>query len=295
MKNKEDIKTGLETRTSFDRIAHTAWGPAYNRAQAGIKYAPEIFDAIDAVVKPTDPLEKEYLNTRKESGIGPRFEARYILTNRLLAQNKTSQILEIASGLSPRGQIMTEEDPSLTYVEVDLPTMTENKRKILKKLFTEGVAKPQKNLHIEDGNSLDFESLTSAIKYFKNAPISIINEGLLSYFNFDQKAIMAKNIRSLLEKFGGVWITPDINLVKKQTITSHQKLVKELSGINIQDNEFADEESAIKFFEDAGFIVERHTLLEVADELVSIKKLGLSKKDTEEILNRPVFLMRLKK
>jgi len=293
---KDDVPTGLEkNRMSHEKITPTAWDVAYDRAQAGIKYAQEIFDEV----KPTDALEKKYLKYATEARINIRFEARYKLTNLLLAQNKSSQIFEIASGLSPRGQIMAEEDPSLSYVELDLPDMARNKRNILKNLFTKGVTKPQENLQIEDGDALDVQSLISATKHFKNAPVSIVTEGLLRYLDFNQQALVVKNVHSLLEKFGGVWICPDITLarVTKNNLkkTENQKLVEEISGIDVQKNEFADEESAIKFFEDAGFTVERHTFLEVIDELVCPLKMGLSRKETEESLNRPVFVMRLKK
>ncbi len=288
-----------ESKNSYEKISPTAWGVAYHRSQSDIKYAQEIFDELDAVVKPTDPLEIEYLKRSKESKIAPQFEARYKLIDRLIAENKTNQILEIASGLAPRGLEMTEKDPSLRYVEVDLPVMTRYKREILQALFEKGKAKPQPNLYIEDGDALDYNSLLAAVRYFKNEPITIVNEGLLRYMNFDQKAIVAKNIHALLEKFGGTWITSDITLIRllkrDEERKANVKMVQALSGMNVEDNAFESEQAAVKFFEDAGFSVERHSFLEIIENLVSPAKINLSPEETRKLLEHPVvFMMRVK-
>ena len=72
-------------------------------------------------------------------------------------------------------------------------------------------------------------------------------------------------------------------------------MVQALSGINVEENTFESEHAAIIFFENLGFTVEKHSFLEVLDELVSPKTIGLSLKDTKELLKIPVvFVMRLK-
>jgi hypothetical protein len=42
-------------------------------------------------------------------------------------------------------------------------------------------------------------------------PIVIVNEGLLRYLTHDQKKIMTKNIKYLLDHLCGCWITLDIS------------------------------------------------------------------------------------
>ncbi|MFA5047824.1 MAG: non-canonical purine NTP pyrophosphatase [Patescibacteria group bacterium] len=294
------ISNFLDDKNGYEKIAPTAWSVAYGRAQADIKYAQEIFDELDAVVKPTDPLGIEYLERAKGLKIAPRFEARHKLINRLINENKTGQILEIASGLTPRGLAIAEENPSLCYVEVDLSDMASHKRKLLKVLFDKGRARPQKNLFIEDGDALDYDSLVAATRHFKNEPVVIIQEGLLRYMNFDQKIIVAKNVHRLLEKFGGVWITPDVTLARileqREEGEVNRSLVESLSGININNNTFESEQAAAEFFESLGFTVEKHSFWEIIDELVSPKKLGVSMEETREFLRHDVvFVMRPKK
>ena len=192
---------------------------------------------------------------------------------------------------------MTEANPSLQYVELELLAMAEQKRKILQNLFLQHKANPQKNLHIKNGDALKIDSLLAATKHFKNEPISVVNEGLLRYLDSSQKIIVAKNVHTLLEKFGGVWITSDISLEKLTSYTEERmaarKRILALSGINVEANSFKDEESARKFFENLGFSVERHGFLEIADELVSPKKLGLSPEEIKDMIKSAVvFVMR---
>ena len=299
MKNVNENGFNVE-KSGYEKIGPTAWGVAYFRTFSDIKYAKEIFEELDLVVKPTDPAQIEYMKYVKErAGLSPQFEARYKLINKVLEENKTHQILELAAGLAGRGLAMTEMDSSLEYVEVDLPAMILHKQEMLRNLFERSNAKPRDNLHIEQGDALDLNSLLAATERFAIEPISVVHEGLLRYLNFDQKASVARNIRELLKKFGGCWITSDITLKK---ILANEKVRKEgrrqvllLSGIDVEDNSFEDEESAQKFFGDLGFSIESHQFSEVKDILVSPMKLHLSASDVDEILNYAVvFVMRLK-
>ncbi len=285
--------------SSYEKISATAWGVAYRRTFSDIKYAKEIFDELDKAVNINDPVELDYMESIKKSKISPQFEARYKLISRLLENNKTNQILELASGLSPRGLAMAEANPSLQYVELELPAMAEQKRKILQNLFLQQKANPRKNLRIKNGDALKIDSLLSATSDFKNEPISVINEGLLRYLDTNQKTTVAKNIHLLLEKFGGAWITSDISLEKLTSYAKERaaarKRILTLSGINVKANSFKNEESARKFFEDLGFSVERHGFFEIADKLVSPKKLGLSPEEIKDMLKSAVvFVMKIR-
>lgn len=279
----------------YEKIGPTAWGVAYQRTLSDIKYAKEIFQRLETLIGRAMEEEKKYLVEAKNSGLAPLFEARYKLTNHLLDKTGFDQILEIAAGLSPRGLEYTERDPSLQYVELDLPDMIAQKQTIVKKL-----AGKRDNLHLEPGNALDLDSLWKATKHFQPRPIAIITEGLLRYLNFAQKATVAKNIHALLEKFGGVWITPDMALkkmAKKQTRDQqdHNKRILDLAGINIAQNSFESLPGAQKFFEDLGFTVETHGFAEVADQLTSRGELpGPSDKSKTIVDTAVTFGMRTK-
>jgi len=285
----------LKKEKNYENIAPTAWRIAYFRTLTDIKYADAILDELNKMVSLSDPVQIEYMESAKTSILAPQFEARYKLINKLVSQHQTNQILEIAAGLTPRGLEMIEKNSDLQFVELDLPHMAEYKRDMLKSISAKNKIKLPDNLHVVDGDALDEDSLFKATKCFRNAPISIINEGLLRYLSFGQKEIVSKNILALLKKFGGTWITSDITLKKvlscEQERADNRRRVLALSGIDVEKNCFESEQAAREFFENNGFNVESHSFLEVIDELVSPKKLGLETKAVEDIIRHAVVFV----
>lgn len=281
----------------YDKVGPTAWKVAYQRTLAGIKYSKEIFDELNPQIASADQKQKDYFENAITSKLTVvQIEARYKLVNRILEEQKLNQVFEIASGLSPRGLSMAEANPDLIYVELDLPGMVNEKRRILSKIEAKlSIHIP--NLKIESGDALDYELLFAATKYFRQEKIVVINEGLLRYLNFDQKAKVSQNVHKLLKHFGGVWITPDITLRKVilSEKADERQRIKDLTGMDIFANSFRNVEHAKEFFAQQGFEVELHSYSEVENELVSPTKLGLSKKEVTEIIKNVggVFLMRI--
>ena len=126
-----------------------------------------------------------------------------------------------------------------------------------------------------------------------------MTEGLLRYLNFEEKAVVAANVHQLLERFGGVWITPDLSegtFGRTNEKTEERNLrMKRITGVNLPENRFKDEQAAREFFENLGFDVERHSCLEVLDELISPQKLNFSKEQLKTMIaDFPVFAMRVR-
>jgi O-methyltransferase involved in polyketide biosynthesis len=236
---------------------------------------------------------------RRTRNVAPQFEARHKLLDRLIGQTGIKQVLEIAAGLSTRGLDMTS-DGSLTYVELDLPNMMADKRKIVADLQGKDKLPKRSNLFFEDGSAIEIEDFLQAARYFnEDEPIVVMNEGLLRYLNFDEKSTYADNVKALLRKFGGVWITSDISLPKvvykeDDVMAGRRKKISAITGVNVADNLFKDEEDAKQFFEGLGFEVESHSFLEVIDELTSPAKLDMPRDYVEAINSSAVcFVMRL--
>jgi hypothetical protein len=104
-------------------------------------------------------------------------------------------------------------------------------------------------------------------------------------------------MRQLLECFGGVWITPDVTLrryleIQDETTTPEfNRDLSEATGANIYGHSFDNEPQAIRFFEEVGFSVQRHSLIEVSDVLVSPVKLQLSPHQVERMLGSAVLFV----
>lgn len=284
-----------EKSDSHERISPTAWIVARQRTFTDIPYSQEVFDGLQAIMRTTWSAEEmEKLESLIEPEITPFMEARVKLVNRILKEKNVKQVLEIAAGFSSRGIEMTK-DASINFIEVDLPGIMNEKRGILKALVEQSKISPRPNLYFYDGNALNQGDLLTATKVFKKGPIAVVNEGLLTYLDFEEKASVAGNVHRLLESFGGVWVTPDLSLWSGGKAQAVNNRVAHITGIDKQKISFESEAKAREFFEGLGFAVESHSFREVLDELSSPQKLNLPRERVIEILGaRAVFVMTLR-
>jgi O-methyltransferase involved in polyketide biosynthesis len=275
-----------------EKVGPTAWGIAYRRAGCDILFAKEIFDELVKVMTPEEKKKMEALTSEKDQALTPQFEARYKLLNRLLRKTGIKQIVELAAGIAPRGIEMTQ-DQTVTYIEVDLPGIIKQKKEIIDALVQQKTIHKPSNLHLISGSALD--DVVSVSGFFDTTkPVAVIHEGLMRYLTFEEKSQVVENVKKILKKFGGVYITPDITL--KVFIDEHvQTLFASMIGMDINANAFENIEAAEKFFGDLGFVIEKHSFTEARDELVSPKQLNLSEEQINNAIGDPVFfLMKLR-
>ena len=175
-------------------------------------------------------------------------------------------------------------------LELDLPDLVEDKRQIVEALVSQGTIPVQPNYHLVAGNALETQDLLSASRFFAEGPIAVVNEGLLAYLDRNERTTLAKNVLTLLERFGGMWITPDIDVqlpgeTTQQTvdlIKARNAQTERLTGIDVLKNRFENEAVTRTFFEELGFNIERHRFMEVADQLVSPEPTDLATKAVEQ-------------
>ncbi len=277
----------------YENISTTAWTVAYRRTFSDIPYAKEIYRELEKMrlANKEPDLPDEY----KFMAMVPLFEARHKLLNKLTLKANNKQILDIASGLTPRGLEMTEQ-ADIEYVEFDLPKMMSEKRKIVDNILRHNTISKRENLHLEAGDATKLADLERATIHFKpNQPLTVITEGLLRYLNAEEKIIIAKNIKLLLARFGGVWLTPDIIYKRNQRpdfIANNERVAK-LTGIDLESNKFPSIEAAQDFFNNLGFKVEIHRFMDVYSDLVTPALLNMPISEVEEIVGpRVVFEMR---
>jgi O-methyltransferase involved in polyketide biosynthesis len=249
--------------------------------------AREIFEALEKIHPATD-ADWQWA---KDVPAVPTFEARYVMTNRILAERGIKQVFELASGLSPRGLVMTA-DPTCTFLEVDLPEEMGLKKAIIANLLEAGAIKsPGSNLHLLEGSVTEAAVFAKATTLFRKEPVGVVCEGLLRYLSFDDKAIVARHVYELLKTFGGVWITPDIETLDNEKQLAHRKSL-EKQGVSVEDNIFPNLDAAQKYFEGFGFVVQITPLSDKIEELVSPGKCGMTTEQAIDKLNgRTMFTM----
>ena len=287
----------------MDKVSFTADAIAARRTLMGIPYSDRIYQALLERVKGTSdeaPLHEalESNNLRMVTF----FDARYHLLDKLMKQTGAKKVLELAAGMAPRGLNWTD-DKNVQYVELDLPRKSADKQHIINVLVADSIVEARPNLHLEAGDVLNREDMIRATSYLalgEPGPIVIANEGLLRYLTFEKKRILAENIKYLLERFGGYWITPDINLPDDSlnrdagTNAYRQKTQAKL-GMDTNQNLFESIPFARNFFEELGFVVEQHSFMEVASTIVSPVQIKMSAEELEKVIGwRVAFVMKLK-
>lgn len=266
----------------YKEVSPTAIITSYPRIFTDIPYEKEIYNWLENHCNTEVALYKN---------MAPEMEARYKLINKILDKSNIKQVLELASGYSSRGLIYSKK--GYNYVEMDLESVCQNKKKILKSI-DENIPN---NLNIVSGNVLRKSDFDKYQKYFKDNSIAVINEGLLRYLTFEEKRIVAENVYDLLSKYNGIWITSDVTpkkFIKSQNdaLEGFNKNVSNITSRNSLNDRFEDINHVKDFFGDIGFeLVEVHKFNEVKDELYSIKKLNIIDEKIEQTLEDAIVVV----
>jgi O-methyltransferase involved in polyketide biosynthesis len=168
----------------------------------------------------------------------------------LIEQYPDLQVLEIASGLSPRGWNFRQKFPYIDYRELDLPDMAKVKTKALKQIDANSPEVLSVDLFTAD--------FAQAFQVFDpNRPLVVISEGLINYFNKDMLLQLLKAIHHYGQNFKELHYLTDIypEPVKNKLanfIWASSKLLKWMSKSAFSFH-FIDPQQAQEFFQQAGF------------------------------------------
>ena len=276
----------------YERISPTAWGPAWKRSLTDIPYALEVFLEFDSFRNSERQEIAKAYDMKEGIENTPFFEARHLILNKIIKEIEPSQIIELASGLTPRG-LEAVVNSEVMFIEMDLASIINDKKYIVHKISSG--ANIQGELICHSGNILEKESLLQALSYFDfKKEITFITEGLLYYLNKKEQILLSRLIREALLVTGGIWITPDITFKEGYPgLGSGSRYANLTDSGDFEENVFLDEDDAQNFFEQLGFQVERRRYEEVADELVSPERLMLDQKTVREQMNwMRVFVMK---
>lgn len=129
-----------------------------------------------------------------------------------IEQNGVTHVIEIASGLSPRGMRFIKRYPKqVHYYEADLPGMISIKAKKLK----EHISRYQQHKLFEidafaEHGPLSLSSLFETIP--AGEPVCVITEGLLNYFSREQVEQLSLNLSKQFKARPGSSYVSDIHL-----------------------------------------------------------------------------------
>jgi len=141
-------------------------------------------------------------------------EGRYHSTNAAIQKlGANVGILELASGLSPRGLEMGDGTPY--YIESDLEEMIGHKEEITRKVRKLEGKEISKDHYFRTINPIYEDDLEKAAQimqaYSSENPLAIVHEGFFMYSSESERKTARDNIRNFLARYNpqGAWITPD--------------------------------------------------------------------------------------
>lgn len=266
-------------RGDHQRIIPTARLLAYFRSFSDIPRAKEVSEALRGEEVAKQIYQEDFvIGTRMA---GPFMEARYKCFNPFIESHRN--VLELAVGASVERGLSISDSAEKIYIGTDLPEMI----KETKALFAKIADKNRTNHHLEAANVLSYEQLNVPIERLGiNGEILIINEGLWMYLMHEEQVVFAENIRRILERYGGKWVTPDITDLEASDefisslgpdMSVAQRRIMQrfatVTGREFDTNYFVNPQDAIRFFQNAGFKVKQYPMVCNLASVTSIEKL----------------------
>ena len=151
----------------------------------------------------------EIIDEVTQASMAVLFQSRYRAINALIASSQTSQVVEFASGISPRGLQWSRTSPGTIYVESDLPHLMIHKAKLIRNTLMDETNEARGVLHCCAVDVLNQESVVESLNALDTEkPFSLVTEGLLLYFQENEMRTFLENISYVLKRFKhAVWIT----------------------------------------------------------------------------------------
>jgi O-methyltransferase involved in polyketide biosynthesis len=156
-----------------------------------------------------------------ESYLLARHTAIDALLTRAIEEHAVTQVVELASGLSPRGwRFARRYGERLTYIETDLPEMAERKRRALKRMDAR-----HRVIALDALNDEEFAALGSELD--SAGGLAIITEGLLGYLPTDAVLGLWRRVATLLSGFpSGRYISyPHLGSVQTREVRAFRVLL----------------------------------------------------------------------
>ena len=286
---KQNQPADTHTESPHRHISFTAHYTGYIWFQEGISHAALASNKGRWLAKLVNPLE-----TWAESVIGDSMRttlrARHALIDRqldrFLSEHPDAQVLEIATGLSPRGWRYRQKYPNLVYIEADLPEMAAAKRLALSQ-----IENPAPRIEAVDLFGEGFQHLLETLDSTK--PLIIISEGLVNYFTKDMLNDLWTRLATGLKQFSiGVYLTdlyPEpITRRLAKLIWNSSKILKVMSRSAFAFH-FVSPTEVIQAMQAAGF--KQSCVFQPSDKLETVSQNEKSQNATSEHLGDLVWVI----
>ena len=211
------------------------------------------------------------------------FQSRYHALNVAISghEHEAKQIIEFASGISPRGYQWARMCPGTIYVESDLPQLMIHKAKLVRNAYLAGSDRALGIHHCCAADVLNSESVFAAIENLDSgSPFTIVTEGLLLYFGESEMEQFFSNIQAVLRKFPqSVWVTDFVSKSNlKDLFNSHPGVAASVKSVFSQvgrdvvpDNPFEFDDCINRWLDQFGLVAQATVALKDATGILKLE------------------------
>ena len=202
-------KLSENNRELFEKtnpVFNTAKMTLFQLAQLGNPHAAAIAEKM-GLTENTQKSRTLTMGTEEELTFRIILETRYHMMGSLARDTGFPVFIDLPCGYTPRAVETAER--GTTYIGLDLPPVISEISGIIPQLVSEEKRNLIRFCPVDATNG---KSLEKALKDVKGN-ICINTEGLLMYFNDAEIHAFLENIRNLLDKHGGCWITADPEII----------------------------------------------------------------------------------
>lgn len=217
-------------------------------------------------------------------------EARYEISNEMIRKANKPNVIDLPSGYTPRSFLEAGEGKH--YYGLDLPVVADDIGGIVDGFLPENL-QPLVEYHGVDATNYD--SLQSALATV-NGEVCIVTDGLLGYFNEPELLSLCDNVKQILKKYGGCWLTADATSEKifgatfGTLLKDNPEILNKLSmstankmaDVDMKKNSLytGGVEGALQFLDKQGFAVKKTSF---ADLMPALRTLADSPETEKEL------------
>ena len=252
----------MTTSTDTSRISISAHYTGYVWYKNGLsdpRYVTPLGRLSNVLFSPVNGLLKVMAGAHIDTFLLQRHLMLDHLLCQLIENEGVEQVVELASGLSPRGFRLTEKHPQISYLETDLPDMAARKAQLLNKLnrpTRHGV----RSCNILEADGPD--SIASVLNELDpTKKVIVITEGLVNYFPLPVIREVWSRLAKNLKRFPDAYYLTDLypNLTEHPSyryVKMAQKMVGVLTRGEWPLHYNNDQEIKDGFIEDDFYIAE---------------------------------------
>jgi anti-anti-sigma factor len=196
------MSTDKELYERANPVSKTAITTLAQRAAAGYEKAAEILKRLDVDM---EYYKNSAVTDERIRNVGILIhELRHVAMNRTIEETGIDNIFDLPCGYSQRVFEMLELGK--TYVGGDLPAVINSFVPVVNEMLTD---EEKKKVAFKVTDVTSYESLEKAVEHI-DGPVCIPMEGLTVYLNKEEKTRLFSNMKRLLAKKGGCWLSADV-------------------------------------------------------------------------------------